>query len=90
MRIVEFLQQWASDQQGFAGRSLGHKALVLSGSLVVMGLATAAALNAMVVLLLAIGVMYYLATQVLGMKIELDARNLVQQAQRYASASAPN
>lgn len=90
MRIIEFVKKQASEHLG-GERSLGRKALLLGGTVVLMGLSTAAALNAAVVLVLAIGMIYYLMTQVLGIKLDLDPRNLMQQAQRYASASsAPN
>jgi hypothetical protein len=73
-----------------AGRSTGTK-LVLAGATVV-GLATAGvvALGSLVTLFLAVGAIYFLLTQVLGIELDVDPRAFVERAQQYAQYSRAN
>lgn len=66
--------------------------LVLAGgALAVFGLATATAATAAALMLMAVGVLYYLLTQVLGVRLELDPQAIFQQAPRaHGASSAPN
>jgi hypothetical protein len=72
-----------------AGRSLGTR-LFLAG-LTGMGLASAGlmAAGSLLMLLLALGALYWLLTQVLGLELDVDPRLFVERAQAYA-ASARN
>jgi hypothetical protein len=72
-------------------RSLGERMLLAGGTLAVTGVALALATTASTLLLLAIGVLYYLLTQVLGFSMELDPASMTPwftPSQR--AASAPN
>jgi hypothetical protein len=74
-----------------AERSPAVRLLVAGGTLTVLATALATAATATALMLLAVGVIYYLLTQVLGMKLDFDPQLFVQQARRYESApSAPN
>lgn len=65
--------------------------LLAGGTLTVLATALATAATATALMLLAVGVIYYLLTQVLGMKLDFDPQVFMQQARRYQSApSAPN
>ena len=57
-------------------RSLGERMLLAGGTLAATGVALAMATTASTLLLLAIGVLYYLLTQVLGFSMELDPASL--------------
>jgi hypothetical protein len=59
--------------------------LVLAGA-TVAGLAVAGvvAIGSMLTLLLAIGAIYFLLTEVLGIRLDVDPRAFVQRAQEYA------
>jgi hypothetical protein len=73
-----------------ADRSTGTK-LVLAGA-TVFGLAIAGAVAAasMVSLLLALGAIYFLVTEVLGIRLDVDPRVVVQRAQEYAASVGAN
>lgn len=73
-----------------AGRSTGTKLVLASAT--VMGLATAGviALGALLTLVAAIGAIYFLLTQVLGLELDVDPRLFVQRAQQYAGYSPSN
>lgn len=65
--------------------------LLAGGTVTVLATALATAATATALMLLAVGVVYYLLTQVLGMKLDFDPQVFMQQARRYQSApSAPN
>ena len=65
--------------------------LLAGGTLTVLATALATAATATALMLLAVGVIYYLLTQVLGMKLDFDPQLFVQPARRYQSTpSAPN
>jgi hypothetical protein len=55
------------------------------GTLAVSGLVAVAAMGA---LLAAIGVMYFLVTEVLGLRLDIDPNAFLAHAQRYARGSA--
>jgi hypothetical protein len=65
--------------------------LLAGGTLTVFATALATAATATALMLLAVGVIYYLLTQVLGMKLDFDPQLFMQQARGYESTpSAPN
>src|SRR3954470_12872812 len=65
--------------------------LLAGGTVTVLATALATAATATALMLLAVGVIYYLLTQVLGVKLDFDPQLFMQQARRYQSApSAPN
>lgn len=94
MRIISLFQKLFGEGQVLFDaddRGPGRRLLVLGGTMAVLGISLTAAVGALLVLLAALGAIYYLLTQILGIKLDLDPRTLMQQAQRYASASsAPN
>ena len=47
-------------------------------------------MSAFVTLMLALGAIYFLVTQVLGIRLDVDPRIIVQRAQEYAAASMRN
>lgn len=66
------------------------KVLLAGGTLAVFGLSMLLATGAALQLLLAVGVIYFLMTQVLGVRFEIDPQLVVPQARRASQASAPN
>jgi hypothetical protein len=68
----------------------GAKLLLAGGTLAVFGLSLLLATGAALQLLLAVGIIYFLMTQILGVRFELDPQLLVPQPRRPAQASAPN
>ncbi len=65
--------------------------ILAGGTLTVLATAVSAAATATAMMLLAVGVIYYMLTQVLGVKLEFDPQMFMQQARRYESTpSAPN
>lgn len=71
--------------------STPSRLLLAGGTMAVLGTALAAAATATALMLLAVGVIYYLLTQVLGMKLDLDPQMFMQPTRRYQSSpSAPN
>jgi hypothetical protein len=82
-QVIQILTPQAASE-----RSLGSK-IALAGA-TVAGLAVAAgvAIGALAMLFLALGTIYYLLTQVLGIKLDLDPRQFVERAQQYAAANA--
>jgi hypothetical protein len=74
-----------------ADRSPPVRVLLAGGTLAVLSTALATAATAAALLLVAVGVIYYLLTQVLGIKLDFDPQAFMAQARRYQSApSAPN
>jgi hypothetical protein len=72
-------------------RSGPVRLLLAGGSLAVLGTALATAATSAALMLLAVGVIYYLLTQVLGVKIDFDPQAFIPRARHYESApSAPN
>lgn len=69
---------------------VGPRLLLAGGTVTLLGLSLAMAASSAALLLLATGIIYYLLTEVLGIKIDIDPRTIIQQAQRYAAPSAPN
>ncbi len=55
-----------------------------------LSLATAVGVVSLAGLIFAIGVIYFLSTQVLGLKIDVDPRAFYEQVQRQAAAYGPN
>ena len=71
-------------------RSPGTRLALASATILGLGLASAVALGAFVTLMLALGAIYFLVTQVLGIRLDVDPRIIVQRAQEYAAASMRN
>jgi hypothetical protein len=101
MKTIEFLKNLLGNGRGAAvlslftpvgaqERSIGTRLIMAGGTMTVLGMALATAVAATALMMVAVGVIYYLMTQVLGIRLDIDPRSLVQQAQRYANASAPN
>jgi len=68
-------------------RSPGTRLVLASVSIFGLGIASAIALSAFVTLMLALGAIYFLVTQVLGIRLDVDPRIIVQRAQEYAAAA---
>jgi hypothetical protein len=71
-------------------RSPGTRLVLATASIFGLGIASAIALSAFVTLMLALGAIYFLVTQVLGIRLDVDPRIIVQRAQEYAAASMRN
>jgi hypothetical protein len=71
-------------------RSAGTRLALASATILGLGLASAIALGAFVTLMLALGAIYFLVTQVLGIRLDVDPRIIVQRAQEYAAQSMRN
>jgi hypothetical protein len=68
-----------------AGRRSAGTRLALAGATVVgLAAAGAVALASLVALMLALGAIYFLVTQVLGVRLDVDPRVFVERAQQYA------
>jgi hypothetical protein len=68
-------------------RSAGTRLALATASIFGLGIASAIALSAFVTLMLALGAIYFLVTQVLGIRLDVDPRIIVQRAQEYAAAA---
>lgn len=102
MRVVQFFKDLVARSragtllslltpQESEDRGPGLRLLLAGGTLMALGATMVTAVGAAVLLLLALGALYYLLTQVLGIKLDIDPRAIMEQAQRYASSSsAPN
>lgn len=63
--------------------------LAVAGATVVgLVVASALALGSLFTLAISLGVIYFLLTEVLGIRLELDPRNLWSRAQQYASSQS--
>jgi hypothetical protein len=71
-------------------RSAGTRLALATVSIFGLGVASAIAVGAFVTLMLALGAIYFLVTQVLGIRLDVDPRIIVQRAQEYAAASMRN
>ena len=71
-------------------RSPSTRLVLATASIFGLGIASAIALSAFVTLMLALGAIYFLVTQVLGIRLDVDPRIIVQRAQEYAAASMRN
>jgi hypothetical protein len=71
-------------------RSAGTRLALASVTILGLGVASAVAVSAFVTLMLALGAIYFLVTQVLGIRLDVDPRIIVQRAQEYASSSMQN
>jgi hypothetical protein len=69
-------------------RSAGTRLVLATASIFGLGIASAIALSAFVTLMLALGAIYFLVTQVLGIRLDVDPRIIVQRAQEYAAAAS--
>jgi hypothetical protein len=67
-------------------RNLAVRLALAGGTLVGIAVAGVIGMTAFIQLMLAIGAIWFLATQVLGLKIDLDPRALYEQVQRQAAA----
>jgi hypothetical protein len=71
-------------------RSAGTRLALASATIFGLGIASVIALSAFITLMLALGAIYFLVTQVLGVRLDVDPRIIVQRAQEYAAASMRN
>src|SRR3990167_8312008 len=72
-------------------RTLALRLFYAGGVLATFGLSLLTAATSAMLLLLSIGVIYYLMSQVLGLKVDFDPTVLIQPVQRATSTpSAPN
>lgn len=72
-------------------RTLALRLLYAGGVLTTFGLSLLSAASSAMLLLLSIGVIYYLMSQVLGLKVDFDPTVLIHPVQRTERApSAPN
>jgi hypothetical protein len=72
-------------------RNVAVRLLYAGGVLTTFGLSLLCAATSAMLLLLSIGVIYYLMSQILGLKVDFDPTVLIHPVQRAASApSAPN
>jgi hypothetical protein len=70
-----------------AHRGTGTK-LVLAGATVFgLAIASAVALGSLLMMMVAVGTIYFLVTQVLGIRLDVDPRAFVERAQQYAQYS---
>src|SRR5262245_44059739 len=65
----------------------GTKLALAAATVTGLAVAGAVALGSLLTLLLALGALYFLLTQVLGIRLDMDPRAFVEQAQRYAQQS---
>ncbi len=73
-----------------AQRSVGTRLVLAGATMLGLTLCSAVALGAFVTLMLALGAIYFLVTQVLGIRLDVDPRVIVQRAQEYAGYSQRN
>ena len=67
------------------------KLVLTAGTVTVFGLALATATTLLALMLVAVGVLYYVLTQLLDVRLELDPQVLLRQAmQAQRPSSAPN
>jgi hypothetical protein len=71
-----------------SGRSIGSRVALAGATVAGLVVAAGVALGALAMLFLALGAIYFLLTQVLGIKLDLDPRQFVERAQQYAAANA--
>lgn len=69
-------------------RSAGTRLILASATIAGLGVFTAIAMGAFITLLLAMGAIYFLVTQVLGIELDVDPRIIMQRAQEYAASAA--
>jgi hypothetical protein len=70
-----------------AERGTGTKLALAGVTVAGLALSGLVALSALVTLFLALGAIYFLLTQVLGIRLDVDPRAFVQRAQEYAQYS---
>jgi hypothetical protein len=68
-------------------RSTGTRLALAAATVTGILVAGSVAISSLLMLLLAMGALYYLLTQVLGVRLDVDPRAFVEQAQRYAQYS---
>jgi hypothetical protein len=101
MRVIRLIKDAARDGRGASllqlltpqraeGRGPITRALMTGATAGVMALGLVLALQATALLLAALGLIYFLMTQVLGIKLDVDPRLVVQQAGQKASSSVLN
>jgi hypothetical protein len=73
--------------QAVATRGAGTKLVLAVATVTGVAVAGAVALGSFLTLLLAIGALYFLLTQVLGIRLDVDPRAFVEQAQKYAQSA---
>src|SRR5262245_3182105 len=73
--------------QGAGARGTGTKIVLAAATVTGIAVAGVVALGSFVLLLAAIGVIYFLVTEVLGVRLDVDPRAFVERAQQYAQYS---
>ena len=80
--VLQLFTPQVASQRGAGTR------LVLAGATVFgIAIAGAVALSSMLMMLVAVGAIYFLLTQVLGVRLDVDPRAFVERAQQYAQYS---
>lgn len=78
-QVIQLFTPRAAEQRGLGTR------LALAGATVLgLVLAGGVATGSLLLLFLAVGAIYFLLTQVLGLRLDVDPRAFVQRAQEYA------
>ena len=101
MRVIRFIKDAARDGRSAAifqlltpqqaeGRGPITRALLTGATVGLFAVGLLTALHAATVLLAALGLLYFLMTQILGIKLDVDPRLMVQEARKKASSSVLN
>jgi hypothetical protein len=69
-----------------AERGAGTRLALAGATFLAISVAGVVALSSLVFLLLAVGAIYFLVTEVLGIRLDVDPRVFVQRAQQYAAS----
>src|SRR5689334_9961201 len=70
--------------QAVEGRGAGTRLALAGATMVGLVAAGSVAVGSLVILLLAVGVIYYLVTEVLGIRLDVDPAAFMAQARQYA------
>jgi hypothetical protein len=65
-------------------RSAGLRIALAGATFVGLGLAGLVAVSSLLLMLVAVGTIYFLVTQVLGVRLDVDPRAFVERAQQYS------
>ena len=71
--------------QAAAERGAGTKLVLASATVLGLAVSGVIALSSLLTLLFALGAIYFLLTQVLGIRLDVDPRAFVEQARQYAA-----
>ena len=73
--------------QAAAHRGTGTKLVLAGATALGIALAGVVALSSLLMMLVAVGTIYFLVTQVLGVRLDVDPRVFVERAREYAQYS---